>query len=494
MLIIPITDKISWRNPPIVTISLVLINCIIFFLFQFNQYDQYVEAENYYFESGLMDIEVNKYIEYKYTIEQRESMMRFSEKIQQRKRGNMYREMYQDQVFMQKMERGEIIAPGDPDFAEWNKLRGVYKAKLSRIFTIRFGFKPANPSTLTVFTHMFLHGGLGHLVGNMIFLWLVGCLLEMGSGRVYFFTTYIVTGLCAVGMYWFWNMNAMGPLVGASGAIAGLMGAFTVLYGRKKMKIFYSIGIYFNYVKIRAIILLPLWVGNEIYQLAFSEMQHVAYLAHIGGLLSGALLGFINKKYLGFYKEDAIEPEPEDEISPLLEKALGHMSRLEMEEGAVLLHEILDKDPENVSALKPLFDIYKTKPDEVQFHELAKRLLMLLSKDRARDTMTIDVYNEYIRHTKKPRLSAVLYLRIISIFSAQGQPENAEPILAVFLKKKPDLPGLAAALLKLANGYKNTGNLKKQRKCLEVLCSKYAHTSEARLAKSDLMNFPAIDV
>ena len=487
MLIIPMTDKLSWRNPPIITISLVLINCIVFFLFQFNQYDQYVEAENYYIESGLMDIEVNKYAEYKYTVEQRESMARFSKEIQQRKRRNMVREMRQDQVFMLKIERGEIIAPDDPGYAEWKKLRDAYKAKLSRVFTIRFGFKPADPSILTMFTHMFLHGGLGHLIGNMIFLWLVGCLLEMGSGRVYYFTTYIVTGLCAVGMFWLWNMDAMGPLVGASGAIAGLMGAFTVLYGRKKMKIFYSIGIYFNYVKIRAIILLPLWVGNEVYQLAFSEMQHVAYLAHLGGLLSGALIGLVNKKYLGFYREDAIEPEPEDEISPLLEKALAHMSRLEMEEGAGLLHEALDKDPENISALKPLFDIYKTKPEDAQFHDLAKRFLLLLSKDRTRDTMTIDVYNEYVRCTKKPRLSAVLYLRLISIFSAQGQPEKAEPILAVFLKKKPDLPGLAAALLKLANGYKKTGNFKKQRKCLEVLCSKYADTSEARLAKSEII-------
>lgn len=486
MLIIPVTDKISWRNPPVITIALILINCIVFFLFQFNQYDQYVEAEKYYIESGLIDIEVNKYIDYKYTPEQREAMARFSDKIQQKKRINLYREMRRDQTFMLKLERGEIIAPDDPDYSEWKHLRDEYQKKLSRVFTIRFGFKPANPSLLTIFTHMFLHGGLGHLIGNMIFLWLVGCLLEAGSGKLFFFTTYIVTGLGAVGMFWLWNMNAMGPLVGASGAIAGLMGAFTVLYGRKKMKIFYSIGIYFNYVSIRAIILLPLWILNEAYQLVFSEMQHVAYLAHIGGLLTGALLGFVNKKFLGFYNEDAIEPEPEDTISPLMEKALTHMGRLEMEEGAKLLNEVLEKEPENISALKSLFDIYKTRPEDSQFHDLAKRVLLLLSRDRARDKMTIEVYHEYIRSVKKPRLSAALYVRLISIFSALGQPENAEPILAVFLKKRPDLPGLAAALLKLAHGYKKKGNHKKQRNCLRLLCSTFSDTPEARLAKKEL--------
>jgi tetratricopeptide (TPR) repeat protein len=165
------------------------------------------------------------------------------------------------------------------------------------------------------------------------------------------------------------------------------------------------------------------------------------------------------------------------------------MGRLEMEEGTKRLNEILDKDPENISALKPLFDIYKTQPDDAQFHDLAKQFLLLLSKDRTRDKMTIDVYNEYVRSVKKPRLPAVLYLRLISILSAQGQPEKAEPMLAVFLKKKPDLPGLAAALLKLANGYKKTGNYKKQRNCLTVLCKKFSDTPEARFPTTDTGTF-----
>jgi len=166
----------------------------------------------------------------------------------------------------------------------------------------------------------------------------------MGSGRIFYFLTYILTGLGAVGLFWVANMQSNVPLVGASGAIAGLMGAFTVLYGWKKIRIFFSVGFFFNYFRIRAFLLFPVWVGTEVYQLAFSDVRYVAYLAHLGGLLSGALLGMINKRYLGFYDEDAVEPEPEYEVSPLIEKALGHIGELDMEKGAALLQEVLEKE------------------------------------------------------------------------------------------------------------------------------------------------------
>jgi len=77
---------------------------------------------------------------------------------------------------------------------------------------------------------MFLHGGFGHLLGNMIFLWLVGCMLEMGCGRGFYSAAYIVTGLCSVILFWSVYPKSTMPLIGAS----GLMGAFTVLYGRKR--------------------------------------------------------------------------------------------------------------------------------------------------------------------------------------------------------------------------------------------------------------------
>ncbi|MBU1052219.1 MAG: rhomboid family intramembrane serine protease [Proteobacteria bacterium] len=486
MLIIPLTGKMSLRNPPVVTIALIIINCIVFFLVQFNEDKQYMAAEAFYFESELADIEILKYIDYKHMPEEKASIEKLNAQFRQQKLRSIFIEMYQDEAFMEMLEHEEIITPNDPVYLEWKNLRDEYKHRLSNIVSIRFGFKPAHPDVISLFTHMFLHGGMGHLFGNMIFLWLIGCMIEMGCGRIYYFTTYIVTGLGAVAMFWLWNMGSTIPLVGASGAIAGLMGAFTVLYGKKRVKMFFTIGVYFNYVQMKAIWLLPLWLGSEVYKIAFSEERHVAYLAHVGGILSGALLGFINKRYLGFYKAEALEPETEDEISPLLEKALEHIRQLEMEKGADLLNDVLKKDPNHIVALKHLFDIHKINAEDIQFHTVAERLLLLLSKDGFKHDMIVEVYGEYIKHAKQPKLSTEVYLRLISIFSTYGYPEKAEGILAMFLNKKPDLPGLAMLLLKLANSYKIKKNYDKHKKCLKVLCSKYSGSTEAQMAKSEL--------
>ncbi|RZB33731.1 MAG: hypothetical protein SRB2_03842 [Desulfobacteraceae bacterium Eth-SRB2] len=156
-----------------------------------------------------------------------------------------------------------------------------------------------------------------------------------------------------------------------------------------------------------------------------------------------------------------------------------------MEKGTKVLNDVLNKDPENVTALKHLFDIYKTKSENRHFHKLTKRLLLLLSKDDTKHNMTVEVYNEYIKHAKQPKFSAELYLRLISILSIRGYPEKAEPILAMFLNKKPDFPGLSTVLFKLANGYKMKRNNKKQRKCLNILCSKYSNSPEAQLVKNN---------
>ena len=178
-------------------------------------------------------------------------------------------EMERDFAFQKKLNNDEIILPSDPQYADWKVLKTEYEHQRSQLISLRYGFRPAYKSFLTAFTYMFLHGSAGHLFGNMVFLWIVGCMLEMGLGRLLYGGLYICGGLIAAGIFWLIYMNSTMPVVGASGAIAGLMGAFAVLFGRKRVKIFYSLGFYFNYLKIPAIILLPVWIGNEFFQLFF---------------------------------------------------------------------------------------------------------------------------------------------------------------------------------------------------------------------------------
>ena len=147
---------------------------------------------------------------------------------------------------------------------------------------------------------MFLHGGWDHLLGNMIFLWLAGCLLEQGCGALVLALVYLGGGLCAAGLFLgTLPGQTISTLVGASGSIAGIMGAITTLYGMQRIKIFLMLGFYFNYLRVPAMLLLPLWIGYELFNnLQYGETNNVAYMAHVGGLLGGAAIGFVLRHFL----------------------------------------------------------------------------------------------------------------------------------------------------------------------------------------------------
>lgn len=486
MLIIPLTGKISWRNPPAVTICIILINCLVFFFFQSGEKEIFYEAKEYYFESELAEIEVSRYLEYaKQKLKDIPNLHEHKE-LDKETLVRYHFEMDKDFGFLKKLRNDEIITGEDPEYAKWKGLKNIYEEKLSKVVFISYGFRPAYKSLTTSFSYMFLHGSFGHLLGNMIFLWIVGCVLELGCGRILYTGIYLMGGLLSVGLFWLIYMQSTVPLVGASGAIAGLMGTFTVLFGKKRVNIFYSLGFYFNYVKVPAIILLPIWIGNELYQLFFSGISQVAYVAHIGGLAGGAILGFISLKFPKILDENIFKEDPKDEITPLIDEALQSISELDMEQGRKLLNKVLEKEPGNLTALTHLYNVEKHNPESDRFHETAKKLLSFLIQSTEPPKTAYNIYKEYIYLSNSPRLSPQLYLRISTICIETGHFENAKKILAILLKKKSILPGISMALLKLANGYRQKGMHDNWRKVLQVISSKYPASPEAQIAKKAL--------
>ncbi len=485
MLVVPITGKISWKNPPVVTIALILINCLIFFLFQMDDNIKYLLAHEQYFKSGLADIEVSAYVEYKTSEKLPADQIRnhFNDEI----RNQYYEAMESDSEFQKKLAAEKIITRNDPIFEKWKGLKLQNQKLLDDVTFLHYGFIPAKADITTAFTYMFLHGGFTHLLGNMIFLWLVGCMLEMGCGRLFCLAAYLITGLFSVLLFWAVYMDSMVPLVGASGAIAGFMGAFTTVYGRKKIKVFYSLGFYFNYIKFPAIILFPIWIGNEFFQLFSIEQSNVAYVAHIGGLLSGALMGYLDLKFFKIHNAEVFTEEPKDEISPLLEHALQCIGRLEIEEARSYLMKILTKAPENKDALVHLFNIEKLTPQTQEFHHAASRLLHFYCRGRENHKKAYDIYREYRSLTASPRLSPDLYTRLGSVFSGIGETGLSEKIFQMLVQKKPLQPGIPEGLLKLADAEKNKGNLAKWKKCLTLVCTQYPESAEARIAKQLLL-------
>jgi tetratricopeptide (TPR) repeat protein len=214
----------------------------------------------------------------------------------------------------------------------------------------------------------------------------------------------------------------------------------------------------------------------------------VAYAAHIGGLFGGALFGFACKKFSLGFNDDVILETSKDEISPLIEKALKHISELDMVTGRQILKQALARDPENIDALSHLFHVDKLDPESDRFHKTAKQLLFQLSRSYHTYEKAHYFYAEYLRHTSHPRLSPQLYVQLSAVFAAIGRVEIAVKILTLLLKKVPQSPGIPGAMLKLANAYRQNGMAAKGQKCLRLICHKYPDSSEARVARESILN------
>ncbi|MFN7222778.1 MAG: rhomboid family intramembrane serine protease [Paracoccaceae bacterium] len=143
-----------------------------------------------------------------------------------------------------------------------------------------------------IVTHMFLHGGWMHLLGNMLFLFVFGDNMEDEMGHFGFALFYLAAGLAAVGLQYVADPNSEIPMVGASGAIAGVMGGYLLLFPRARVDVLIIIVIFFRVFPIPAWIVLGVWFGLQLFNGAVTPIDGggVAYWAHAGGFIAGVAL------------------------------------------------------------------------------------------------------------------------------------------------------------------------------------------------------------
>jgi membrane associated rhomboid family serine protease len=148
------------------------------------------------------------------------------------------------------------------------------------------------PAAATLFTSMFLHGGWLHIAGNMLYLWIFGNNVEDATGRVRFFIFYVLCGLFAAYIHAFMHQSSLTPMIGASGAISGVLAAYLLLYPRARVVTLVMFGFYIRTVEVPAMIVLGLWFVLQFLNvlIAGSSGGGVAWHAHVGGFVAGILL------------------------------------------------------------------------------------------------------------------------------------------------------------------------------------------------------------
>lgn len=170
-----------------------------------------------------------------------------------------------------------------------------YPVYLRDRFIEHYALIPDQFRLTSLITSMFLHGGWMHLIGNMWFLWIFGSHIEDAMGSAKFLIFYLIAGIASALVQTFTSLGSPVPTIGASGAIAGVMGAFLILYPRVRIFTLIFIVVFVTTIELPAAIMLIYWFLLQVLSglgslASISHAQGIAWFAHVGGFLAGILL------------------------------------------------------------------------------------------------------------------------------------------------------------------------------------------------------------
>jgi membrane associated rhomboid family serine protease len=276
-----------------------------------------------------------------------------------------------------------------------NSLATQHEHLRTTSITARYGFVPAHPRALTYLTANFLASGWIDLIGNIWFLWLAGFVLEDFWGRTLFAAFYLLTGAASLQFQAWFNPGSLVPVLGASGAVAALMGAFLVRFPKLKIEMAWLIGRRLYRFKAAAYWLVPAWLLMDVFYGALFSQSTTA--AHVGGFAFGAALA-LGLRYTGF--EGKIDRKVEDDLSwtndPEITQASELIDRSDLDSAVTVLDSYLATKPDSVDALNLLCQIYRQRADAPSFQQAAARLCAAHLKAREPEAAWQD-YEEFLR-------------------------------------------------------------------------------------------------
>lgn len=344
--------------------------------------------------------------------------------------------------------------------AELDELVRQEREVRDRVPQYRFGLKSTDLSLTTTLTHMFMHAGILHLLGNMFILYLCGPFVEDVWGRLLFGAFYLLAGSFSGLAFTLTRPAGDIPLVGASGAIAGVMGAFLIRHWRARIRFVYWIAVVARGTfEARAWVMLPLWFLGEIFNgWAYGSVKivgnQVAYWAHAWGFAFGALfaLGVALLKIEERFVAPVLErgSEGADGADPALREAVALQDAGQTDRVLEILRRATREKPGDPGRAAAYWSAAVAAGRGPEAAPALVRLMAAEAANAGADAV-LDNWRELRTHAPDQTLTAVPALKLATAFAA-GHPEEARQVIARAVGEVgPSTPvGVAVQLVKMA--------------------------------------------
>lgn len=453
MLILPLHRPFNRASFPFATIALVIVNVFVFFFLQGTDSVAAQRATAFYREAKLGSIELPLYRDWlqAHPDARREQWMAQA--------GDDASELtvqvlQSDAAFVRALQSDELITAQDARHAQWKSQREEFDRLWQRQFTQRHLLRNSEIAPARMFSSMFLHGGFGHLLGNMIFLVVLGLLVEGALGSLLFLAVYLLAGCGAAATALAYHWGDAGGMLGASGAIAGLMGAYCVLWGTRKVRVFWWAFVVFDYSRITALWLLPFWLGWELFNLVGNADAGVGFDAHAGGIVSGALLA-LGVRALGWERRDFLDEDEKIDRAKAhddtVKRALDHLGKLETRQARALLEPLDAAGPPSLDVRIALYRCARYANQPALLRGAVQRVLELPLTDAVSARKVKQVIDDFRKvEPAGPALTPAQQLQIARAWLRIGADADAEALARDLAQRDAELPGLPELCWQLA--------------------------------------------
>jgi membrane associated rhomboid family serine protease len=342
-------------------------------------------------------------------------------------------------------------------------------ARRGELPLMKYGYKPAEGSALKLFTSMFLHAGLAHLLGNLLFFFVSGPFIEDVFGRPLFTALYLFGGVVAALTFAARVPDSTAPLVGASGAIAAVMGAYLVRFYASRIEFLFVPILWRPHYNFRfflpAFVVLPFWFIQPV-EMRSEAGSGVAFSAHVGGFVFGAIFAFVvsvidfEKKYV----DPKVTEETTWEMDERLARAIASRRLGDDETAKQILSALLRDQPSNIDALRTALEIATDEEDWPGVDRNATRLITLYVDDKMPDT-ALELVSDVtaIRGAHLPKFLA----RAAALVERQGDREWALALYQRLYDIDPTSPAAVGTLVKTSALLRAAGDSDRAREALQ---------------------------
>ncbi len=331
------------------------------------------------------------------------------------------------QELMERFDADTIIPAGTVDYVRWHQLRDRYEHLQKHNVFQMLGFVPKDFGLMSIFTALFTHMNFWHLLFNMLFLWLVGCNIEDDWSWKVLLGLYLVSGVAATLLHAAVFPKSDIPLVGASGAIAGIMGAFMIRHYKTKVRFAYFFWLfitrpYLGTFAVYAAVALPVWFLLQVLGAGWSSPSGTAYYAHIGGFVFGAVVGLSmnvfgwEKRYIAPMVEDSFEKL---RVSPRMKEANRRLEAGDTQAALPLFLAAISEEPGSIDAPLTLARLYHQNGAAPEAANMYNQALSIAVVNKDKD-LAQSIYDEMVDRNLADKITESNCYRLAALLDNAG--------------------------------------------------------------------------